>query len=97
MRAHQAFLLCGVLAAGLASAAVAMQAPTVVGSPQAFKQTSVTDVNRALKGDRLPLVAPGGNASTAPASAPRLPEGCEAAVSAMTQSPLAHTPARCLS
>jgi len=99
MRAHRAYLLgCG-LALPLLALAAGLQAATVTASPPKF----ATDVNRALKGDRLPAVTPAGDANSsapgfkAPPAHPRLPEGCEAAVSAMTQSSLARTPARCIS
>jgi F0F1-type ATP synthase membrane subunit c/vacuolar-type H+-ATPase subunit K len=103
MRAQRAYLAgCG-LAVALASLAAGLHVPMVGASPQqasaqqSSPQLSMTNVNRTLMGDRLPLVAPVGNAKTVPSSSPRLPEGCEAAVSAMTRSSLARTPARCLS
>ena len=96
MRAYRAYLLgCG-LALPLLALAAGMQAPTVATAPQ----KSATDVNRALKGDRLPIIAPADSASTTPGvgtPSPRMPDGCEASVSAMTRSPLARTPARCIS
>ncbi len=93
MRAHGAYLLVCGLAVAMASLAAGLQVPTVSASPQ----KSATVVNRALKGDRLPVLAPAGNANTAPSSYEKLPDGCEASVSAMTKSPLARTPARCIS
>jgi hypothetical protein len=101
MRAHRAYFLgCG-LALPLLALLVSLEVPTVAAAPQKsaldVNRTLKTDVNRTLKGDRLPLVGPSDNASTAPTSYPRLPEGCEAAVSAMTRSSLARIPARCIS
>jgi len=97
MRASRAYLLGSGLALPLLALVAAVQVETVAASPH----KATTDVNRALKGDRLPMVAPAGDAAS---SAPRvraptqgLPVGCEAAVSAMTRSPLARTPARCIS
>ena len=96
MRVCRACLLVCGLALPLLALAADLEVATVAASPQ----KAATNVNRALKGDRLPLVAPTDSASTTPvlrAPAPRLPDGCEAAVSAMTRSSLAHTPARCIS
>ena len=57
-----------------------------------------------LKADRLPpsLPATAANPShlegrQAPRTSPKLPDGCEATVSVMTQSPLAQTAGRCIS
>jgi hypothetical protein len=68
--------------------------------------TTVPMMNRALKGDRLPLVHGGTRnavngpveikAPPAPAK-PRLLEGCEPVVSSIGQSPLAQVAGRCLS
>ena len=57
-------------------------------------------VNRALKGDRLMPPGPSGTdrqGLQAPRANPKLPDGCEAAVSSMTRSSLAQTPGRCIS
>jgi hypothetical protein len=62
-------------------------------------------INRALKGDRMPLAAGiGRNAVNAPlqiqippVTRPQLPEGCEPVISAIGQSPLARIPGRCIS
>jgi hypothetical protein len=64
-------------------------------------------VDRASKGDRLPLtvaVKPAGvnqrtgiNEQSGPAAAPQLPEGCEAVVSVIGKPPLANVAGRCLS
>jgi hypothetical protein len=77
-----------------------LQVPSVAASPQ----PAAADVNRSLKGDRLPPDLPviGGKPAErqgwqAPRPNPRLPDGCEATVSAMTRSSLAQTPGRCIS
>jgi hypothetical protein len=74
-----------------------LQVPPVAASPQ----PAATGVNRILKGDRLPSVIGGRLADRQgwqpPQSIPRLPDGCEATVSAMTRSSLARTPGRCIS
>jgi hypothetical protein len=100
MRAYRAYVLgCG-LGLALLGVVAGLQAATVAASPDGAMAGPVTDVNRALKSDRLPLVTPAENASSAPslrAPYPRLPDGCEATVSAMARSSLAHTPGRCIS
>jgi hypothetical protein len=95
MRPHRAYLLGGVVGAAILAAAASLQALPVSAAPPTGAPTM--DLNRALKHDRLPAVAPTGETESIPAARPRLPEGCEANVSSMTQSSLAHTPARCLS
>jgi hypothetical protein len=85
------------LALPLLALVAGLQGPSVAASPH----TPTTDVNRTLKGDRLPSMLPGTNASpsgrTSPAANPKLLDGCEATVSAMTRSSLAQTPGRCIS
>jgi hypothetical protein len=63
-------------------------------------------VNRALKGDRLPVLSVSKQTSTSKQSSSsktpteatqRLPDGCEAAVSSTVDSPLARIPSRCVS
>jgi len=101
MRPHRAYLLGAAL--GLATLALAgvPQVLPVAASPHAGTAGAAgagPAMNRALKGDRLPGLAPGeAQGRKAPAARPRLPEGCETAVSAMTRSDLAQTPSRCLS
>ena len=101
MRPHRAYLLGAALGLATLSLAAGPQVLPVAASPQAGASGSVwpgSAMNRTLKGDRLPGLAPGeAQDRKAPAARPRLPEGCEAAVSAMTRSDLAQTPARCLS
>jgi hypothetical protein len=96
MHRHSAYLFGIGLALPMLALVAGLQVPTVAASPQIV----TTDVNRALKGDRLPSILPGTNANPsgqAPGAHPKLPDGCEAAVSAMTRSPLAQTPGRCIS
>ena len=95
MRKHRAYLVGVGLALPMLALVAGLQVPTVAASPQ----SPTTDVNRALKGDRLPAAATNGNPANLPAprATPKLPDGCEAAVSAMTRSSLAQTPGRCIS
>jgi hypothetical protein len=95
MRRHSAYLFGIALALPMLALVAGLQVPKVAASPQ----SPATDVNRALKGDRLPAAATNGNPANlqAPRATPKLPDGCEAAVSAMTRSSLAQTPGRCIS
>jgi hypothetical protein len=100
MRPHSAYLFGVGLALPILALVAGLQVPTVAASPR----SPDTAVNRALKGDRLPSILSGTNANPsdlqgrqAPRTNPRLPDGCEAAVSAMTRSSLAQTPGRCIS
>jgi hypothetical protein len=100
MRRQSAYLFGSGLGLAMLALVAGMQVPTVAASPQ----DAATGVNRALKGDRLPSVPPTTNGKPAelqgrqaPRTNPKLPDGCEAAVSAMTRSPLAQTPGRCIS
>jgi hypothetical protein len=95
MSRHSPYLFGVGLALPMLALVAGLQVPTVAASPQ----PPTTDVNRTLKGDRLPSMLPGTNANPnpSPGATPRLPDGCEASVSAMTRSPLAHTPGRCIS
>jgi hypothetical protein len=97
MRHHRAYLFGVGLALPVLALVAALQVPTVAASPQS--PAPATDVNRTLKGDRLPAAATNGNPAQlqAPRATPKLPDGCEATVSAMTRSPLAQTPGRCIS
>jgi hypothetical protein len=103
MRPHSAYLFGVGLALPILALVAGLQVPSVAASPQnpATMQTATTPVNRALKGDRLLSILPATNANPsgrqAPQAQPKLPDGCEAAVSAMTQSSLAKTPGRCIS
>jgi hypothetical protein len=97
MSRYGAYLFGVGLALPILALVAGLQVPTVAASPQA----PATDVNRTLKGDRLPSMLPGTNANPTglqgrPAD-PKLPDGCEAPVSAMTRSTLAQTPGRCIS
>src|SRR2546430_2435922 len=99
MRTHRAYLFGIGLALPMLALVAGLQVPSVAAAPQ----PAATDVNRTLKGDRLPsdLSAIGGKpadrqGSQTPQPAPKLPDGCEATVSAMTRSPLAQTPGRCI-
>ena len=96
MRRQSAYLFGIGLALPVLALVAGLQVPTVAASPQ----NATMDVNRTLKGDRLPATS--GNPADlqswqAPRANPKLPDGCEAAVSAMTRSSLAQTPGRCIS
>jgi hypothetical protein len=103
MRRHSAYLFGIGLALPLLALVAGLQVPTVAASPQDAKDATL-DVNRMPKGDRLPSVHPTIDGKPAdlqgwqaPRPNPKLPDGCEAAVSAMTRSSLAQTPGRCIS
>jgi hypothetical protein len=100
MRQRSAYLFGIGLALPMLALVAGLQVPTVAASPQ----NATSDVNRVLKGDRLPSIHPTTDGKPAdlqgwqaPRANPKLPDGCEAAVSAMTRSSLAQTPGRCIS
>lgn len=100
MRPRSAYLFGIGLALPMLALVAGLQAPLVAASPQ----DAATGVNRTLKGDRLPSILPTTDGKPAdlqgwqaPRATPKLPDGCEAAVSAMTRSSLAQTPGRCIS
>jgi len=100
MRIHRAYLFGIGLALPLLALVAGLQVPTVAASPQ----SPTTDVKRVLKGDRLPSALPATDGKPAdrqgwqaPRPDPKLPDGCEATVSAMSRSSLAQTPGRCIS
>ena len=98
MRTHRAYLFGVGLALPILALVAGLQVQTVAASPQKITtQKSTTDVNRILKGDRLIPATEGESAERERLQAPRLPDGCEATVSAMTRSSLAQTPGRCIS
>jgi hypothetical protein len=106
MRGHWAYLFGGGLGLVMLALAAGLQAGTVAASPQSDIQVATRDatmaVNRTLKGDRLVLPATSGKPADGqsvqnPQAKPKLPDGCEAAVSAMTRSSLAQTAGRCIS
>jgi hypothetical protein len=72
---------------------VAVEAtPATARAPQA----EPTNVNRVLKGDRLPVTASRATPVKMQTSV-KLPDGCEAIVSAIIRSPLAQVAGRCVS
>ena len=100
MRGHWAYLFGSGLGLAILALVAGLQVRTVAASPQDSMQNASTAVNRTLKGDRLMLPAMSGKpADRQGLQAPRekLPDGCEAAVSAMTRSSLAQTAGRCIS
>jgi hypothetical protein len=96
MRTYRAYLFGVGLALPILALVAGLQVQTVAASPQKIT-TQKTDVNRSLKGDRLTPATEGESAERERLQAPRLPDGCEATVSAMTRSSLAQTPGRCIS
>lgn len=101
MRPHRAYLVGGFLGLAILAVGAGLRVLPVAasnGSIQAASTYTGPHLNRALKGDRLPdAAAPVGEAQPLKAKQPRLPEGCEASVSSISHSPLAQTPADCLS
>jgi hypothetical protein len=105
MRPRSAYLFGIGLALPMLALVAGLQVPTVAASPQdPTTQDPTTTVNRSLKGDRLPRSLPATTANPphlegrqAPQTSPKLPDGCEATVSVMTQSLLAQTAGRCIS
>jgi hypothetical protein len=105
MRPHRAYLVGGFLGLAILSVGAGLQVlPVAASSGAASASTHAAssyagpNLDRALKGDRLPdAAAPVGEARPLKAKQPRLPEGCEASVSSISHSPLAQTPADCLS
>jgi hypothetical protein len=105
MRRHSRFLVgcCGA-AFAVASFMIGLEVSSTTAAPSAG---TATQVNRALKSDRLPLItvksrnAVNGpveiKAPPAPVSRPELLDGCEPVISAIGQSPLAQIPGRCVS
>ena len=99
-------LLFGCCGAALAVASFLIGLEVSATTAASSITTTVPVMNRALKGDRLPLVHGGTrNAVNGPVEIkappapvkPRLLEGCEPVVSSIGQSPLAQVPGRCLS
>ena len=97
MRTHRAYLFGVGLALPILALVAGLQVQTVAASPQKITTKTTTDVNRVLKGDRMIPATNGESAERERLQAPRLPDGCEATVSAMTRSSLAQTPGRCIS
>jgi hypothetical protein len=96
MRGHWTYLFGGGLGLAMLALIAGLQVRTVAASPESLVQDAATGVNRSLKGDRLDRVKPTDRQGSEAAGG-RLPDGCEAAVSAMTRSSLAQTPGRCIS
>ncbi len=98
MRRHLAYVLSGLVGA-VAMLALILGLEMQVAT--AHTGAELPGINRALKGDRLPVPLKPVNVripSPPSSEAPnRLPDGCEGLVSAITKSPLARTPARCIS
>jgi hypothetical protein len=100
MRGHWAYLFGGGLGLAMLALVAGPQVRTVAASPQSIVQDATAGVNRSLKGDRLALPSMSAKPTDrqgSQAKRGRLPDGCEAAVSAMTRSSLAQTPGRCIS
>jgi hypothetical protein len=104
MRASSAYLLGSGLAVAMLGFLAGLEVPSVAASPQIAVQDANLQVNRVLKGDRLGVPVPPAmsanpaeHGSQVPRAIPKLPDGCESTVSAMTRSSLAQTPGRCVS
>lgn len=96
MREHWTYLFGSGLAVAMLAFVAGLQVPTVAASRQSLVQDA-TQVNRSLKGDRLPTMSAPTVLQGFQAPREKLPDGCEATVSAMTRSSLAQTPGRCIS
>ena len=112
MRLHSRYVISSIgafFAVGLLIGALEMSATAAwSGSDRTARPANPLMVDRALKGDRLPLIPENArkNAVNGPVEAPaprvpavkqELPDGCEPIVSAIAQSPLSRVPGRCLS
>jgi hypothetical protein len=86
-----------VCAAVLVMVSMAISLEASIATARSGVEHSVEIVNRARKGDRLPLVQPQINGPRATASASTLPDGCDSVVSSLTRSDLARIAHRCLS
>jgi hypothetical protein len=104
MQRHSRYLIgcCGV-AFVIASFVTGLEVSSTTAAPSIAR--NAPQVNRAHKGDRMPLIpATSRNAvngpfemKAPPAPKPRLLEGCEPVVSSIGQSPLAQIAGRCVS
>jgi hypothetical protein len=104
MRRHSRYFLgCAGAAFAAASFLIGLEMTATTAALSADR--NVPAVNRTLKSDRLPLVAPKSRNAvngpleqvTPPAPKPKLPDGCEPVVSSIGQSPLAQIAGRCVS
>ena len=103
MRHSRFFVGCCGAVFAVASFLIGLEVSATTAAPSTDR--TATSVNRALKGDRLPLT-PGRSRNavngplelkTPPASRPELLDGCEPVVSSIGQSPLAQIAGRCVS
>jgi hypothetical protein len=106
MRRYSQYLIgsCAAVFA-ISSFLVGLEVSATTAAPSLGQNTPA--VNRVLKGDRMPLIAPKSlnavngptetKAPPAPAPKPRLLDGCEPVISAIGQSPLAQVAGRCIS
>jgi len=104
MRRQSRFFVgfCGA-AFAVSSFLIGLEVSATTAAPS---HESASLVNRALKGDRLPLVPTKGRTAVntpvevkapVPAPRPQLLDGCEPVVSAIGQPPLAQIAGRCVS
>ncbi len=107
MRRNSQYVISGLgalVALGFFVIGLEVSATTASPGPKQAPQM----VDRALKGDRLPLVPEKARknavngpieilAPRAPAANQELPDGCEPIVSSIAQSPLSQVPGRCVS
>jgi hypothetical protein len=108
MRRNSQYVISGLGAlAALGFFVVGLEMSAATASSGLHRAAAQTQsVERASKGDRLPLIsekARSRNAVNGPVEAPRIPvrqellDGCESIVSAIAQSPLSQVPGRCVS
>ena len=104
LRHRPCLLACLCLAAGIGGFTAGLQVSAATVISDRAKLVPIT-VNRTLKGDRLAVHSVNrwpdekmpATFSPAPEAKPKLPVGCEAAISEIVESPLASIASRCLS
>jgi hypothetical protein len=84
-----------ICAAALVLTAMAVSVESSMATARSGPHSTVELVDRAHKGDRLPLARAQTKASRLTVSASTLPEGCDSAVSSLTRSDLARVAQRC--
>lgn len=104
MQRHSRYLVgCCAAAFVIASFVTGLEVSATTAAPSIAR--TAPQVNRTLKGDRMPLIPATSRKAVngpfemkvPPAPKPRLLEGCEPVVSSIGQSPLAQIAGRCVS
>jgi hypothetical protein len=94
------YLLAGGLVLVMLALAVGLRVPAATALSEGDSDP-VMEMNRTLKGDRLPAVPAAKRPKPADLENPsidrKLPDGCESVVSPITRSSLARTAGRCVS